>query len=67
MKAIMNESLTIPESVVCAGLFLVAMLVIAAALIGYFKGLADGLRKPISVNAGQLVTVRVLPPQATGE
>ncbi len=37
----MNETITLPESIVCVGLFLVFLLVLAAGLIGYFKGVVD--------------------------
>lgn len=46
-----TEYLFIPESLVCVALCLVALLVIAAGLIGYFKGKED--RKQISTQLTQ--------------
>lgn len=39
-----TEYLFVPDSLVCVALCLVALLIIAAVLIGYFMGLADGRR-----------------------
>ena len=40
---IMNETITLPESIVCVVLCLVVLLIIFAGLFGYFKGKADRL------------------------
>ena len=42
---IMNETITLPESIVCVGLCIVVLLIIFAGLFGYFKGVADECKR----------------------
>lgn len=41
----MNETITLPESIVVVAVCLMGLLVIFAGLFGYFKGVADECRR----------------------